>query len=155
MSGNGIVGIIIAVTVGLLIVGFLLPVGMQAYHNDSTAYTSTLTVSGGITDIGQTVSINLTATNASANATYAVYEAGTLIDTQLVTISTVGTFALPGGTVTITPTAITANGATSSVTIPQEFGWGSGESNLFGIIGILIMVALLLVFVSLAVSKFQ
>ena len=155
MASNGIVAIILAVTVGLLIVGFLLPVGMQAYHNELPTYSRTLTVSGGITDICQTVSINLTATNASANATYAVYEAGTLIDTQLVTISTVGTFILPGGTVTITPTAITAAGATSSVMIPQDFGWGSGESDLFGIIGILIMVALLLAFVGLAVSKYQ
>jgi hypothetical protein len=155
MASNGIVAIILAVTVGLLIVGFLLPVGMQAYHNDLPTYSRTLTVSGGITDIGQTVSINLTATNASANATYAVYEAGTLIDTQIVTISTVGTFILPGGTVTITPTVITAAGATSSVMIPQDFGWGSGESDLFGIIGILIMVALLLAFVGLAVSKYQ
>lgn len=154
MESKGIVAIIVGVTVALLIAGFLLPLGMEAYHNDSSAYSSTLTVSGGITNIGQTVSINLTATNASANATYAVYEAGTLIDTQLVTISTVGTFVLPGGTVTITPTTITAAGATSSITIPQEFGWGSGESDLFGIIGLLIMVALLLVFVSLALSKY-
>lgn len=153
MENKGLVGLIVGITVSLLLAGFLLPTGMEAYHNDLKTYSSTLTVSGSITDIGQTVSINLTATNASANATYAVYEAGTLIDTQTVTISTVGSFVLPGGTVSITPSAITAAGATSSITIPQEFGWAAGESDMFGIVGMLILVALLLVFVGLAVSR--
>ena len=155
MNPKALVGTVIAVTVILLLLGTLLPLGYSAYHSDSQSHTTTLTTSGGITVIQSGVSINLTAVNASANATFALYEMGALVDTQLINLSATGTFVAPGGSVTVTPTAIDASSATIDVVIPTDFRWDSGEVAMYGVIGILVMMGLLLGFVSLATKAFD
>lgn len=156
MGSKGIVGIVVGITVALLLIGILLPLGFTAYHADSRSHSTTLTIDGGITAIGQEgVSINLTAVNASANATFALYELGALVDTQLINLSSTGTFAAPGGSITVTPTAITANSATIDVVIPTNFRWDDGEVAMFGVIGILVMIGLLLAFIKIATDAFE
>jgi hypothetical protein len=155
MDPKGVTTIIIGVTVALLLIGILLPMGFTAYHNDSRSYTTTLTTTGGITTIGQGISINLTAANASANATFALYELGALVDTQLVNLDATGTFAAPGGSVTVTPTAITTNSATIDMVIPTHFRWDTNEIAMFGMIGILVLVGLMLAFIAFAMKVFE
>jgi len=155
MNAKAIVGIIVGVAVALLLIGTLLPMGFTAYHNDSKSYTTTLTTTGGITEIGQGVSINLTAANVSANATFALYEMGALVDTQLINLDATGTFTAPGGSVTVTPTAITANSATIDVVIPSNFRWDDGEIAIFAVLGILVMLGIMLGFVGLAIKAFE
>ena len=155
MKPGVMVGIVVSITVGLLLIGYLLPIGYTAYHDDSKSYTTTLTTTGGITLIGQGVSINLTAVNASANATFALYEMGALVDTQLINLDATGTFAAPGGSITVTPTAITANSATIDVVIPTQFRWDDGEIGVFAVLGILVLVGLMLAFVGMAMKAFE
>ena len=155
MDPKGIVTIVVGITVALLLIGILLPMGFTAYHNDSKSYTTTLTTTGGITTIGQGVSINLTAANASANATFALYEMGALVNTQLIVLDATGTFAAPGGSITLTPTAITANSATIDVVIPTHFRWDADEISMFGVIGILVLVGLMLALIALAMKSFE
>lgn len=155
MNAKPVVGIIVGVTVALLLIGTLLPMGFTAYHTDLKSYTTTLTTTGGITEISQGVSINLTAANVSANATFALYEMGALVDTQLINLDATGTFTAPGGSITVTPTAITANSATIDVVIPTNFRWDDGEIAMFAVLGILVMVGLMLGFVGLAIKAFE
>jgi len=155
MNPKSIVVIIVGITVSLLLIGILLPMGFTAYHDDSKSYTTTLTTTGGITEIGQGVSINLTAANASANATFALYEMGALVDTQLINLDATGTFAAPGGSITVTPTAITANSATIDVVIPTNFRWDVGEIAMFATLGVLVLLGLMLGFVGLAIKTFE
>lgn len=155
MEAKGIVSIVMGVMVALLLIGYLLPMGFTAYHDDSRSYTTTLTTTGGITTIGQGVSINLTAANASANATLALYEMGALVDTQLINLDATGTFTAPGGSVTVTPTAIAASSATIDVVIPQQFRWDSNESGVFGVLGVLVLIGLLLAFIGFAMKAME
>jgi len=156
MEPKGIVGIVVAFVVALLLIGLLLPLGFTAYHSDSTTHSTTLTTTGGITAIGtEGVSINLTAVNTSANATFALYELGALVDTQLIDLSATGTFVAPGGSITVTPTAITANSATINVAIPTDFRWDDAEVAMFGVLGILVLIGLLLGFIKLATDAFD
>lgn len=151
-DGKAILGVVIAVCVGLLLVGYLLPVGMTAYHTENQIYTNTLSLTGGITAIGQGVSIDLTAVNESVNGTFAVYEIDTLIDTQVINLDATGSFVCPGGTVTVKPTAITADSATITVIIPQDFRWSDGENSIFSILGIFVLIGILIAFIWLATS---
>ena len=156
MEAKGIVPIVVGITVALLLIGYLLPMGFTAYHDDSKEYSTTLTTTGGITTIGhEAVSINLTAANASANATFALYEMGALVDTQLINLDATGTFAAPGGSITVTPTAITANSATIDVVIPTNFRWDTAEIAMFGVLGILVLIGLLLAFIAFAMKAFE
>ena len=156
MEPKSIVGIVVAITVALLLVGYLLPVGLTAYHSDSRTTSATLTTTGGITAIGtEGISINLTAVNASANATFALYDQGALVDTQLINLSATGTFVATGGSITVTPTAITANSATIDVAIPTDFRWDDGEVAMFGVLGILVLIGLLLAFIRIATDAFD
>ena len=155
MEAKGIVSIVIGVMVALLLIGYLLPMGFTAYHDDSRSYTTTLTTTGGITAIGQGVSINLTAVNTGANATFALYEMGALVDTQLINLDATGTFTAPGGSITVKPTAITASSATIDVVIPQQFRWDSNESAIFGVLGILVLIGLLLAFIGFAMKALE
>ena len=155
MNPKSIVVIIVAISVSLLLIGILLPMGFAAYHDDSKSYTTTLTTTGGITEIGQGVLINLTAANASANATFALYEMGALVDTQLINLDATGTFAAPGGSITVTPTAIAASSATIDVVIPTNFRWDAGEIAMFATLGVLVLLGLMLGFIGLATKAFE
>lgn len=155
METKGIVPIVIGVTVALLLIGYLLPLAFTAYHDDSKSYSQTLTTTGGITTIGQGVSINLTAANASANATFALYEIGALVDTQLINLDATGTFVAPGGSITITPTAITANTATIDIVIPSDYRWDSSEIAMFAVVGVLVLTGLLLGFIGFVIKTFE
>lgn len=148
MEAKEIVGGIVGITVVLLLIGFLLPVGYTAYHDDSVDHSTTLNYPGTITAIGQTVSINLTAVNASDNATFSIYESGALIDTQLIDLSATGTYVCPGGSVLVTPSVITAHLATVSISIDTQFGWEDGESAMFDVLGTLVIIALLIMVIS-------
>jgi len=156
MKPTGIVGIVVAITVGLLLIGYLLPLGFTAYHSESKTTSTTLTTTGGITAIGtEGISINLTAVNASANATFALYDQGALVDTQLINLSETGTFVATGGSITVIPTAITANSATIDVAIPTDLRWDDGEVAMFGVIGILVLMGIMLAFIRLAKDAFD
>ncbi len=152
MKPGVMVGIVVSITVGLLLIGYLLPIGYTAYHDDSKSYSTTLTTTGGITTIGQGVTVNLTAANSSADATIALYEMGALVDTQLIDLDATGTFTAPGGSITITPTAITADSATIDVVIPTQYRWDDGESGLFSVLGVLVLIGLMLAFVGMAMK---
>lgn len=154
MKPNVMVGAVVSITVGLLLIGYLLPIGYTAYHDDSKSYTTTLTTAGGITTIGQGVTINLTAVNSGANATLALYEMGVLVDTQLINLDATGTFAAPGGSITVTPTAIDAS-TTIDVAIPANFRWDDGEVGLFSVLGVLVLIGLMLAFVAMALKSFE
>lgn len=154
MKPNVMVGAVVSITVGLLLIGYLLPIGYTAYHDDSKSYTTTLTTAGGITTIGQGVTINLTAVNSGANATLALYEMGVLVDTQLINLDATGTFAAPGGSITVTPTAIDAS-TTIDVAIPANFRWDDGEVGLFSVLGVLVLIGLMLAFVGMAMKAFE
>ena len=155
MKPGVMVGIVVSITVGLLLIGYLLPIGYTAYHDDSKSYSTTLTTTGGITTIGQGVTVNLTAANSGANATIALYEIGTLVDTQLIDLDATGTFTAPGGSITITPTAITADSATIDVVIPTQYRWDDGESGLFSVLGVLVLIGLMLAFVGMAMKAIE
>lgn len=155
MEGKSIVSLVVGITIALLVIGYLLPSGFTAYHDDSKSYTSTLTTTGGITTIGQAVSINLTAANADTNATLALYELGALVDTQTINLDAAGTFVAPGGTITVTPTAIGATSATIDVVIPAKFRWGSDESAIFDVVGVLVLIGLLLAIIAFAIKAYE
>jgi len=155
MEAKGLVPIVIGITVALLLIGYLLPLAFTAYHDDTRSYSQTLITTGGITTIGQGVSINLTAVNASVNATFALYEIGALVDTQLINLDAAGTFVAPGGSITVTPTAITANSATIDIVIPSDYRWDSSEIAMFGVIGVLVLIGLLLGFIGIVMKIFE
>ena len=77
---------------------------------------------------------------------------GALVDTQLIDLDATGTFTAPGGSITITPTAITADSATIDVVIPTQYRWDDGESGLFSVLGVLVLIGLMLAFVGMAMK---
>lgn len=155
MNGKSIVALVVGITVALLVIGYLLPAGFTAYHDTSETYTNTLTVALGPETIGQGITINLTAVNAATNATCALYEFGVLIDTQTIDLDATGTFTAPGGSVTVTPTEIGASSATVSTVIPTYYNWDTAETSIFGVLGLLVLLGLMLAILAFAIDAYS
>lgn len=153
---RGAVGIILALVVAGVLIGYILPIGIGAV-NEPIQSTQTQ-------DIGETynVSSNLdsevTSVTDGTSATVALTdtEAGET-QSQTVNVSENGTYNLPGGDVTVTvnnATSGTPSTAELTYQVPSDFGWSSGAQSVYGLIPLFLILAPLVVIVGWSMDAF-
>lgn len=147
----------VGMTVGILVVGilvaFTLPLAINGM-NDPESNTYTQNVSDTV-EIGAQLEATLDSTD-SANGTATV----TLNDTKAGSTSTVTvsegqnkTVAMPDGDVTVHNKNVTTSDATLQYDRPKDYNWDNASSNMFGLLPLFFVLAILLYVVGKATNK--
>lgn len=150
-SAMKVVGLVVALTVGGLLAAFLLPIGIEALNGDDTR-TIEQQFGDGFEPVGSGVESNLTDTNTTAStASYNVTYDG---DYQEVTVDegSSSTVTVGGVDVTVSPESIATSSATSEYTFSNTVGWSSGAVALWGILDVILVLAVFLFFIGVALK---
>lgn len=146
-----VVGLVVALTVGGLMASFLLPIGIDALNGDD-AVTLDQQVSDGFDSVGSGIEADLTSTDATnSTASYNVTYDG---DYQSVTVSegSSSTVTVGGEDVTVSPQSISTGSATTEYTFSSTIGWSSGAVALWGILDVILVLAVFLFFIGVALA---
>lgn len=145
----------VTLVVGLFVAGimaaFLLPVAIGPM-TDGETQTATIEV-GNSTELQPDMTATLDSVDTTADsATYTINASGS---TSTVTVDngTNTTTTVDGADVTIAVTDVSSGQATAEFTSPTDYGWGSGAGALWGILPVLIVLAVFLYFVGMALGK--
>lgn len=140
--------LVIGLTVFALVAALLAPVALDAVNDDDTVDVTQNV--GETTGVVSNVDSTLDATDTTGdNATYTVSGPDSSV-THTVDNGTSQDFSLDGGTVTVTVNDVNSGSATSTFTVPSDFGWSGGATGLWGIMDVIITLALLLFAIGLA-----
>lgn len=145
------VGLVVALTVGGLMAAFLLPVVIGQLGGAEAATIALDT--GNQTELQPGLNATLDSVDDTADsATYSVTADG---DSSTVTVDngTNSTVTVGGADVTIGVTSVSADAATAEFQSPTTYGWGGGAAALWGILPILIVLAVFLFFTYVAVRE--
>lgn len=153
MGGKGklAVSVIVAVFIVSIIVAVLAPVAINALEDPSE---STITQSVGET-VDVTAGLNSTLdSTGTSNATYTLQTDNGESQTQTIDEGQNATFSFQDGDVVVTVDNVDdANGtATSTFEYPTEFGWGSGASSLWTLLGLITVLGVFFVVLSLSLA---
>lgn len=145
----------VTLVVGLFVAGimaaFLLPVAIGPMTDGETA-TATLET-GESTELQPDLTATLDTVDTTADsATFTINASGT---TSTVTVDngTNTTTTVDGADVTVSVTDVSTGQATAEFTSPTDYGWGSGAGALWGILPVLVVLAVFLYFVGMALNK--
>lgn len=152
---NKMVGVIIALVIGGILIGYLLPVGIGAV-NSSTNETVDHEIS--VTEQIASGEVNATVTNvidgASADVELEHVEDGTTV-TNTVSVNTPTEFSLPGGDVNVTVQSA-STGTPDTATVSYEYknyGWSDGSKSLYGLLPLFLVLVPLVVVVGWAMRS--
>lgn len=138
------VGLVVALVVGGLLAAFLMPIAIDAISGPEDV-TNTL-------DTGETVTlqddlnVTLDSTTSGTNATYTV-TGGADSATTTVAVGGNQTVTVNGASVTISTSDATATNATQTIEYPTDYGWGGGAASLWGLLPMVLVLAVFLYFV--------
>lgn len=146
------VAIVVGLFVFALVTAFLLPVALDAIAGDET---STITQDVGDTDTVQPdLNVTLDSTDdANDTATYTVNASGSTATTSAIAVGSNETVTVDGIEVTLAPQTVNTDSATTDVSYPTDYGWGSGASAMWGILPVIIVLAAFLYIVGYAMRK--
>lgn len=144
------VGLVVTLFVAALMGAFLMPVVIDSMGGqEETTVTQ---------DVGETVelqpSLNATVTSVTSG-TSATYDITANGDTTTTTVN-VGsnqTVTVDGTDVTISPSEVTSTNATTTYNYSGTYGWGGSAAALWGILPIILVLALFLFVTYLAVGR--
>lgn len=145
--------------VGLFVAGimaaFLLPVAIGPM-TDGETQTATIDV-GNSTELQPNMTATLDSVDTTASPSTATYTIDASGQTQTVTVANGEntTVTVDGADVTVAVTDVQTGQATADFTSPTEYAWGDGASALWGILPVLVVLAVFLFFVAMAVTKFN
>lgn len=145
------VALVVTLMVGALLAAFLFPVAMNAMVGPEVA-TATLDT-GNSTELQPNMTATLDSVDTTADtATYTVDANG---DTSTVTVDngTNETVTVDGADVTIEVTDVSTGQATAEFESPTSYGWGDGAGALWGILPVILVLAVFLFFVYMAVRE--
>lgn len=146
------VGLVVALMVGGLMAAFLLPVAIGAMAGPEVA-TATLDV-GNSTELqpNMTATLDSVTTTSPQSATYTINASGQTA-TATVENGSSQTVTVDGADVTISVTDVQTGQATAEFESPKTYSWGNGAAALWGIIPVMIVLAVFLYFVYLALRE--
>jgi len=134
-----VVGIVVAAIVGAVMV----PVAINNLEGDET---TTLTQDTDTTyEVDAQLNSTVTATTDGSSATVELNDtrtAGTTSNT--INVGSNASYDLQGGTVTVTVDSATSTGATVTYEYPRDYSYSSGAQSLWGILGLVIVLAMFL-----------
>jgi hypothetical protein len=142
--------IVVGLFVGGLMAAFLMPVAIGAIAGPDTT-TETQAV-GDSVELKAGLNATVTGVTSGTSATYEV-SAGGSNTTTTVNVGANETVTVDGADVTISPTNVTSTQATTDYEYPTTYGWGSGAGAIWGILPIMIVLAIFLYFVYVAVQR--
>jgi len=134
-----IVGIVVASIVGAVMV----PVAIDSIEGDET---NTLTQdTSTVYEVDAELNSTVTATSDGSDATVELNDTRTAGTTsQTISVGSNATYDLQGGTVTVTVDSATTTGATVTYEYPRDYSYSSGAQSLWGILGLVIVLAMFL-----------
>lgn len=149
------IGVIVAVAVMAIIVGLVLPVGVDALMTDDS---TTIDQEEGVEDT-VTTHLNTTATTIDDTDNEVTVQLDDT-DTGSTTTTTVAegtseTVTMEGEEITVTVDSIdSSTTATLTYDYPSWYGWGDGAQSLVQILDLIFILTILLVTVGWAVASF-
>lgn len=149
LGGKAVAGLIVALAVAALITALVLPIGIDAIENDKTSdldldTNDEVEVKGGL---------NATLEDTTAD-TSADINLSTDSDSESKTVNEGETedYTVDGETLSVGVEDAGSDSAEFNVTYPLDFGWDSGASGLWGILAIIVVLAVFLMFIGIALS---
>lgn len=136
---KGVVGIIVAILIGAILVGTLIPVGIgQVNDNDTTSLTQADNTSY---EINSRLTTN--ATNIDVTGDQATIEINTSDETISKTISnqSTETYSFTEGDVNATVDSVNSNSeVVVTYSYPTSFGWSTGSSAIFSLLPLIFVL---------------
>lgn len=153
---KAMVGIIIALVIGGVLIGYLLPIGVSSVNTPATVNQTQ--------DVGTTYQLKSGLINSTVNSVVDATSATiTLEDTEsgtteqnTVNVDSTTEYTLQGGNVNVTVNSAssgTPGTAEISYEIPNDYGWGDGAQGLFGLLPLFIVLVPLIVVVGWAMKS--
>jgi hypothetical protein len=143
--------LVVALFLGAMLAAFLLPVAIGAIAGPEET-TATQDVNE-TTTLGAGINVTVTSVTSGTSATYTVEAGGDSVTGETVNVGSNSTVTVDGADVTISPTNVTSTQATTDYEYPTTYGWGSGAGAIWGILPVIIVLAIFLYFVARAVSE--
>lgn len=154
MGASNVAKVALAIVIGLavtaLVAGLLVPIGINELNDDQT---QTVTQSTGDTE-NLTASLDATLDSVDTggdNATYTLSD-GSSTATNTVDNGTTTTFSLDGGSVDVSPQDVSSGQATTTYSYAKDFGWSSGGSAMWGLLDMVIVLAVFLMVLGIAIK---
>jgi hypothetical protein len=152
---NKMVGVIIALVIGGILIGYLLPVGIGAVNSPTN---ETLTQDVGSTYGIASGQINTTVTSVTDGTDATVelehVEDGTT-ESNTVNVGSTTEYSLPGGDVNVTVSEANS-GTPGNATVTyeySEYGWSDGAKSLYGLMPLFLVLVPLVVVVGWAMRS--
>lgn len=144
------VTLVVAIFVAAIMAAFLLPIALGAIAGPEVA---TVTLDTDETYEAQPgLNVTLDSVTEDTDADYTV-DAGEDSETITVNEGENETVTVDGADVTVGAENITADSAETTVESPTSYGWGSAAGALWGILPVMIVLAIFLYFVYMAVKE--
>jgi hypothetical protein len=135
------VAIVVALTVTGLLAAIMLPVALDGIEEDrSETITQDVSETVGVTT---NIDSTLNSTNAGTNATYTVAD-GDSQETNTIAVGSEATYNLDGGNVDVNVSEANSGNATATFTYSVEHGWSAGAQGIWGILAVIITLAVFL-----------
>lgn len=148
------VGVVLALVIAGVLVGYVLPIGIGAVNSDQTVTTNQ--------SVGNSVEVapglNSTVTSATDGTSATVELTDTTTNSTQTVSNTVSvgsseTYQMNGGNVTVTVDSATSSSADVTYQLEQEYGWGDGASAIYGLMPLFFVLVPLVVVVGWAMRS--
>lgn len=147
------IAVIVAVAVAAIASGTVLPVGINALVDD--VVTTETQDTGESVQLEATLNATLDSTDTSGspdNATYTLTDSTGNSVTNTVDNGSTTTFSLNDGDVDVSPQDVNSGSATTQYSYAKDFGWSGGAKSLWGIIDLVVVLAVLLLMLGIAMK---
>jgi hypothetical protein len=153
---KAMVGIIIALVIGGVLIGYLLPIGVSSVNQPDTVNQTQ--------DVGTTYQLKSGLINSTVDSVTDATDATiTLEDTEsgtteqnTINVGSTTEYTLPGGNVNVTVNSASSGSpgnASLTYEIPNDYGWGDGAQGLYGLLPLFIVLVPLVVVVGWAMRS--
>lgn len=148
--------LVVALTVGALITAFILPIGIDAVVEDSTLTVNqteaeTIEVTEGLNATLDDVDDSTSDIDVTLNATAPGAGSATLTN---ISPGANATATLEGETITVTNDKNISNtNAEVTYAYPPDYGWSGGAQALWGILDVIIVLAVFMILVGIAMRS--
>lgn len=146
--------LVIVIFVAALMAAFLLPIAIGAIAGPDELTTTQGTGTANTTQLGAGLNATVTGVTSGTSATYEIQAENGATATTTVNVGANDTVTVDGADVTISPSSVTSTEATTTYQYPTTYGWGSGAGALWGIIPVMMVLAVFLYFVTKAVGYY-
>lgn len=157
-----LVGLVIALTIGAILIGSVMPIGINAVEND----TNSLTQTTGVTNTNTLVDGKLNATVDSITVSTTDSATITITDlsqdpdqsiSQSIDNQTSATYSFSSGDVTVELTDVddstTPSTATYTVSYQSDFGWNDSTKSLWGLIPVFLILGALVLLAGIVLRQ--